>query len=59
MLTITAMMITSASELRWTHGAAVPQGTRAYIYDGTPYRDGWVRMNNMINYPDGRVEFVR
>lgn len=34
-------------------------GTRANIYDGTPYRDGGVRMNNMINYPDGRVEFVK
>ena len=34
-------------------------GTSANIYDGTHYREGGVRMGNRINYPDGRVEFVR
>lgn len=43
----------------WLKGPRYLSGTSASIYDGTPYRDGGVRMGNTINYPDGRVEFVR
>ena len=40
-------------------GPRYMSGTSANIYDGTHYREGGVRMGNRINYPDGRVEFVR
>ncbi len=43
----------------WLKGPRYMSGTSANIYDGTHYREGGVRMGNTINYPDGRVEFVR
>ena len=43
----------------WLKGPRYLNGTSASIYDGTHYREGGVRMGNTINYPDGRVEFVR
>ena len=43
----------------WLKGPRYLSGTSANIYDGTHYREGGVRMGNRINYPDGRVEFVR
>ncbi len=43
----------------WLKGPRYMSGTSASIYDGTHYREGGVRMGNTINYPDGRVEFVR
>ena len=43
----------------WLKGPRYLSGTSASIYDGTHYREGGVRMGNTINYPDGRVEFVR
>lgn len=43
----------------WLKGPRYMSGSSANIYDGTHYREGGVRMGNTINYPDGRVEFVR
>ena len=49
----------STPEDGWLKGPRYMSGTSANIYDGTHYREGGVRMGNTINYPDGRVEFVR
>ena len=49
----------STPEEGWLKGPRYMSGTSANIYDGTHYREGGVRMGNRINYPDGRVEFVR
>ena len=49
----------STPEEGWLKGPRYLSGTSANIYDGTHYREGGVRMGNRINYPDGRVEFVR
>lgn len=49
----------STPEEGWLKGPRYISGTSANIYDGTHYREGGVRMGNRINYPDGRVEFVR
>ena len=49
----------STPEEGWLKGPRYISGTSANIYDGTHYREGGVRMGNTINYPDGRVEFVR
>ena len=49
----------STPEEGWLKGPRYMSGTSANIYDGTHYREGGVRMGNTINYPDGRVEFVR
>ena len=50
---------TSQQSDGWLKGPRYLNGTSASIYDGTHYREGGVRMGNTINYPDGRVEFVR
>ncbi len=50
---------TAPMEEGWLKGPRYMSGTSANIYDGTHYREGGVRMGNTINYPDGRVEFVR